>query len=370
MLVIVPTYKKMNCIDLSILSILHSRKPQDKYPCRIAVINNYPPHKEQVEEIVAQVKKDYSLQGWSIDIIYRTETIPAADNWYSAVLESSYPDEVVLFAGDNDIYLPNGIIDRYNAILESDSDMLISMSSNSLYYFESGEYVYFPKSELNGLYKEKEQKTEWVPVDYQDVYKYGTSFIGSLCYRNTDKLKEAIKLAFSWAVDQEDIIASHIRIMIPSYLPLAMLFVNGKVTAINKTCVLRGTDIDEFLKKPCGGSLWDTAILIACLYKVLNNSDLKCLPLDALREQVAECFNDSRWISYFNNGYSNSEVRTVYNNVNLPKMRFKNILPNIRKILGQILKLRGWRLARQVKNTVPCKDFLFGLPDAARINND
>lgn len=257
MLVIIPTYKRNECLPavLESLKLATSREIPDRV--RVAVINNHPPSADEVSGIVRVVSDDKRFE-WIT--IHRKVTLDPVDNWYSAVRDLALEDEVVLLHGDDDLFTPWSLDHRVIAI--GDTDFLLTKFLSRLYFGEGGRSVLFTgniPTEIKSVVPE-----QW---STKHLSEFEPSFLGNHCYRNTARFRLALELCTRVCDEQVWVDRRNRFLMFPYYLPFAVRMVGGSVRVLDDPCVIRGASLAEICSAPFGVSAWNTCFVDLCAYE-------------------------------------------------------------------------------------------------------
>ena len=283
MIVIIPTYKRLDRLKWTLLSLMRNRVRSNSESLRIGIANNHPPVKNQIELLVADVKKSHQKQNlWEWHIIHREKTVDAAENCLSAMKELTNDDEIVIVQGDDDLFTPWSIQSRIDAIEETNCDMLLTKSKYSLWYLNETGSIYFgdeiPSENSDAVPKELEWKeiNNWVPI-----------FLGNNAYRYSKKFQAAMDKVYSWINAQEWVDFNTRSMMWPFYLPNALKIEKGRIYGLDQFGTIRGNLLNERVKDPFEVS-FNTGLISLLAYGILHNSDLNCIEdLNQTRRELA-----------------------------------------------------------------------------------
>lgn len=342
MLIVIPTYRRNATLKWVLQSLVQCRTESIPEPIRVLVVNNYPPAREEITAIVADYSHEKRFE-W--DILYREKTLPPVESWYSAIRENALPDEVVLLHGDDDIFCPWSLEDRYKAICSLNADMLLSQSGGRIVFLPDQVSALFSASSLPK--RRADAKTAIVP--WSDIHGWGPIFIGNNCYRYTEKWKRALSVSFEWC-DQQDWLDWNTRtLMLPYYLAFAIKLLEGTVASLDQVCVIRGGDLVEIRNSGYGSPGWNSGFLAFCAYGVLT-SDPLAGHKDLEGARRAQMMMAARWLPtiYFDSRIPSDMRKETLSRIRLPHTKecvFQVVL-GLRLLLGEILNLRGlrWRL--------------------------
>lgn len=297
MLIVIPTYKRIDSLHWVLLSLLQADVPNIEEDLTICLVNNYPPFRQKIEALVSEIIAQHKhSQVWQWKFIHRDKTIPAIENWYSDISKIAKEGEVIFLHGDDDLFMPYGVSSRYEAIVSKSADMLLSQTDHGLVFMPDGNSIAFKnRNEMRLQLKTKHEVGE---IEWQDINSWGSAFIGNHCYRNTKNFREALDLCFKWC-DELDWLDWNTRtLMLPYYLPFALKFVCGNLVGLNQNCVIRGISLTEWLNAPFGVPGWNSGFLALTSYLVLSNKDLAANPhLESARASLAKMSSD--WLLTF-----------------------------------------------------------------------
>lgn len=296
MLVVIPTYKRLQSLRWTLLSLMQCEIPMvDSERLLICIANNSPDTLRKTHKIVDQVREDFKHLRWQWMFLDRRVTLPPIENWYSAISDLALNNEVVFLHGDDDLFLPWSLTSRFNAILEQDADLLLSKSIHGLIFLPDKKSVYMRSNFIDS--SNENRKSTY--LKWQEIASWGPAFIGNHCYRNTKKYKNAISLCYQWCDDLNWLEWDTRTLMIPYYLPFAIKFIEGKLACINASCVIRGSSLKEKLNSPFGVPGWNSGFLGLTAYLILNNKDLSAnIDLDETRIGLSE-FASSWYFTFF-----------------------------------------------------------------------
>jgi hypothetical protein len=266
MLIIVPSYKRSECLHWVLKSIYQCEVSEITEKKRIVVVNNHPPSREIVDRIVGAFACDTTI---ACHTLHRKETIAATDNWFSAVSEFAAEGETVVFLGDDDLMLPWGLQSRIREIKFHQADMLLSDFADRIYFFDKGRKYW-----MSGpMPSEANQATSACSWDFYPAKHPEASFIGNHCYRNTPGFRRGLELAFAWCDSQAWLDRKVRTSMLLFYLPYAITLAGGKVISLHAKCVLRGASADEAIQSTYseGGNV---IFFNLCAYDVFANRGL------------------------------------------------------------------------------------------------
>lgn len=265
MLILIPTYNRISMLRWVLKSVAQNNPCREKV--KVVVVNNHPPSKEVVERILEEFKDNENIE-WVL--LNRETSMTHVKNWYSAIDAKAAEDEAVLMLGDDDIMLQWGMHERFEAIVNSNADMLLTNYVDRLYYYKDSN-SYWLSCSFPQYSPSPAQACEWsfAPGEHPEA-----SFISNHTYRYTQKFKEGLRLAFQWCEHQSWLEERERMGMLPLYLPYAISLVGGKVVSLDKACVIRGAIVPDVYKEEYAGG-GSTGLLLLCAYDTFSNKSIE-----------------------------------------------------------------------------------------------
>lgn len=360
MLVVIPTYRRLDCLRWTLLSLMQAELPatrNERY--LVCIANNYPDSRDQTHVIIDEVRTQFTHLPWEWRFLDREETLPPVDNWYSAIQDIAQQDEVVFLQGDDDLFTPWSIVDRYIECLQSGADLLLTHSLSGLVYISSEE-CYFPEQ-----FPVRKACNGSRALGWEEIVDWGSAFIGNHCYRNSGTFRAGIERAFIWCEEQFWLDRSTRTLMLPYYLPYAITIMGGQVRGFDSECVIRGRDLEEILHAPFGVSGWNSGFLTLCAYGVLNNTDLATnAELKSARFTLAKMASEWFFTFFVDKRIQNDVAKQTLQRIPLPKsteLRFLQLM-SLRRVLVDRMGLTAWRLRRQApKKSIPVSELFLRL---------
>ena len=342
MLVVLPTYRRVEQLRWSVESVLRAQLPPGEIP-RLLVVSNSPDMHTRVADIVYSVARQCGQGPWEIELLRRPQTLPPAINWYSAIHEYARDGELVFLHGDDDIMLPWGLECRIKAMRASGADLLVTRMIEML-YFDGPDYCYGPNlpSVIN---------TRVCPLTWNEGSLEDSLFIGDNCYRYTSAMKNAIKMAFEWCDAQTFLDITTRTAMVSKYIPLACLHTNMLVYDMDAPCEVRGTGIQEYINSPCGSRDWNISFLHMVALDIITSPPLaQYQELDRRRKEF------SKWIaSHYGTIYIDKKVKKEARKILQRKLRGKIQASLFAKMLSFPHVLSEWFGLRKLVIMMKCK---------------
>lgn len=346
MIVLIPSYKRTEVLENVVKSVIKCDINGINERILILIVNNFPPNKEIVVEIV---KKLCIQDPFQSRIIHRTQTLPATESWFMALSSVAINDEVIVLLGDDDLLLPWGLKNRYNQINYNKADMLISDFYQRLYFFDNGNRCWLDNQD-DIFYNGEKVAVKWniYPSKHPEA-----SFISNHCYRYTDKFKDGLDLAIKWCKIQNWVPIEFATGNLPFYLAYALNSIGGNVISIHEKSVIRGSIAKEaFYQDYSDGG--NTSFYCLLIYNTFSNKTLhKDLNIYAeLRKKYKITFLSGIISIFFNKKIVNSVLfETIKKSeIKLEDFFDKIILNNVIVALKQISILRAYKLKKMSKN--------------------
>lgn len=253
MLIVIPTYRRTNCLHWVLQSLVQCEVESLRESVRVLVVNNYP---QAVEEVTSIFMRFSGIKGFSWKLKSRAVSLDPVENWYSAIRDEARDDEMVMLHGDDDLFLPWALVARHRLFHSSKADFLLTDSVGRAFFNSDGNRVWY-----TGGYILPAEDYRWTAWDRQAPNGPEPSFIGNHVYRANAFLWEGLQRALDACSSQVWSDKRNRELMLPYYLPFAVADVGGKVCQASLACVLRGASADEVLQAPFGVASWNTCYL-------------------------------------------------------------------------------------------------------------
>jgi hypothetical protein len=362
MLVVLPTYKRLECLGLSLQSVFENEPVPEAM--RLVIANNYPPHRAKVEEIVTSFTLHPNFEKWQIIFHHWPATVPAVDNWYGTIAHYAHHNEVVLLHGDDDLLTPWSLHHRCEALQTTEADLLLSGVSGSVTFLEGERLHYQGLTPLRG-------DGTTVPLTAEIFEPYGNVFIGSHTYRYTDTFKRATQLVKEWTDGQDWVDYDTRNLMFPYYLVLAVFELKGKIVGAKWHGCIRGTALHERLKARFNASYgwssgWISWLMAERLSSIQFSEDFTQVR-DHLAKQAAQWY----LTLWFDERVNTALLRRLRNMYKL-KLDWLDYLFSVRVMLAHWVGLKAFGLRRQIAGLISVysyADFMEGLLSGNIKNN-
>jgi hypothetical protein len=368
MIVLIPSYRRTDILPWVLQSVTRSDTAGIQERILILIVNNYPPNRAVVDQIVAH----YTFaEPFQCQVVHRERTLAAVDSWFLALAATAMEDEVVVLLGDDDLLLPWGLTSRHRAIVAAQADMLLSDFIQRIYFFRQGTRCWFA-----GQLPDKPRcNSPAVPWDYLPAPHPEASFISNHCYRYTAAFRRGLELARKWCDAQEWVPVEFGTANLPFYLAYALRASGARVFALRQTCVFRGSVAEEamFQDYSDGGN---TAFFSLCIYNTFSNPQLHddLSQFGALRSRYKNAFVQNALSILLNRKISKPVLWETMTRsmVTVSDFFARKALLNVLGFLKQIPGLRGFRLRRKLADPglMTTKEFLerLGEQRTARIS--
>ncbi|MBS1556955.1 MAG: hypothetical protein JSU09_18700 [Bacteroidetes bacterium] len=343
MLVVLPTYKRLECLGLSLQSVFENEPVAEAM--RLVIANNYPPHRAKVEEIVTSFNLHPNYEKWHVVFHHWPATVPAVDNWYGTIAQYAGEGEVVLLHGDDDLLTPWSLHHRCEALQTTKSDLLLSGVSGSVTFLDGEKLHYQGVTPLRG-------DGTTVPLTAEIFESYGNVFIGSHTYRYTDTFKRATQLVKEWTDGQDWVDYDTRNLMFPYYLVLAVFELKGKMVGAKWHGCIRGTALSERLNARFNASYgWSTGWLLWLMVERLKAISFRNMNVTAVSQSISR--QAAQWYVtlWFDNRVNKKLLRRLRQTCPL-EVKFSDLLFAARVMLAQWLGLKALALRRQISGGI------------------
>jgi hypothetical protein len=356
MLIVIPTYKRNHCLKWVLQSLVQCKTDNIFEPVRVLVVNNYPPAREQIKNIVASFVHE---KRFSWDVLCREKTLSAVENWYSAISDRALEGEVVFLNSDDDLFYPWSLEYRFEAITNFEADLLLAQIDGYLYFSKQATMVYQPLAFPN-----VDNVTASL-LGYGQIYSYSPQAVSNHCYRNTNQFRAGLTKAMAWCQAQDWLDFNNQTQFITLYLPYAILLNGGKVAGLNKKCIILAKDIEEMRESKYGIPIANHGFMHLCALGVLNNEELGPLrELDLIRKDYSDEFLNWFLTCLFDKRVGMRKAISTLKKVGFPLRHFfsPRVLCGFDLIFRDLLGLNVFRLKKKcILGSVPAEKFLESL---------
>jgi hypothetical protein len=238
MIIFIPTNKRTETLPFALKSILNSHHSIISERILILVRNNYLPDKEKIDEIISSLKFDNKIY---CKVVHAQKESVSFFEWYDVIFEFARENEGVMILGDDDLLMPFGIENRYKEINRLQGDLLITLHSSRLVFFNQGNYCW-PNFTKKKWKKNLQCENKFYLKNLMDA-----SFISNHFFRNTDGFHKGLKLVKKWCDNQTWAPIATVTALICFYLIYAIKEKGGKVLFLPEHSVIRGQVFQESL---------------------------------------------------------------------------------------------------------------------------
>lgn len=357
MLVVIPTYKRLNTLPWVIKSLLNCTIPKLEEKPRLAIVNNFPSNVAELDHLINKIRVDYkNSEKWEWIKIDRKESLNPIDNWYNAIFELASDNEIVFLHGDDDLFLKDSIEKRYEVFNHQDYNLLLSKAFGGFTFFEDNNAHIVGDHTSLGL---DESISE---ITFSNFKNFAPVFIGNNTYKNNLNFRDIYNEAQKLLLNKQGWIPYNMRtLMMPYYLPLMYLQNNLSVGGLNKICVIRGTSLKDKLNAPFGVPGWNSGFLGLLAYDLLNNEPFrKIASLEHNRKEQLRMAK-SWYLTFFMDKRIPKELRiTALKNISID-VSFKDLKTSFLMLIKELfglsnLKIRYDKLRK--KNLVNLNEFI------------
>lgn len=330
---------------------------------RLVLVNNQPANAAIFDDILAAAIGKYrsALSEWQIEIVHREKTLPPIENWYTAVNDYAIEGEVVLLHGDDDVFLPWSLVDRYDVLQSTGADILLTRSQSNLYYVTdaSSQKIFcasVPKRCASG---------KALPLTFEALNTWDSSFIGCAAFRYGDGYRASLNQVYLWTDSQDWVDVTNRRLMTPLYLPFGALHVGAKVVGIEQVCVLRGLDIQEYSRSLISSSGWNSGYLMLLAYGIFCHPELRSNnQLDIVRLRFLENFSTWIFVCLCDSKLTNRQLFETMRqyDITLPVMLRSNLLKSLKLFVQSLFSFRAQKIKRRAnREAVSVEEFIQNL---------
>lgn len=268
MLVVIPTFRRNECLRWVLESLAHCTTTGVAEPVRVLVVANHPPAANEVEAIA---RPFFGRGGFEWRLLKRERTLDPVDNWYSAIREHARDGEIVLLHGDDDLFFPWSLEARWKMLQEAGADFLLTPFVSRVFFDKGGETAYF-----SGKLPSAPKTLAWQPWDYAAENAPEPSFIGAHAYRYGARLEAALRATLEACHTQTWVNRRNQELMLPFYLPFFLKRQDGGIIMSDLPCVLRGATISEICSSPFGVPSWNTCFVSLLALSMIKSGRLGC----------------------------------------------------------------------------------------------
>lgn len=338
MLVIIPTYKRLDQLKWTLTSLIKNKTDKIDDNLRVLILNNSLNHRSNVEDIVNTVKlsnKSDSLK-WEWLTVHRPITLDPVDNWYDGLLDYALENEIVFFLGDDDLLISDSLEIRYNLISKNDGDFLFSKFRAGVFYIDPDHAIYFNNKAATS--------TKFLSIlNFHNLLNYQPIFLTNHCFKYTKELKDSICKVRMWKNEYPEYLSRDIDLFVPLFLPLVLISEKFKILGLDYYTSYRGVDFKEIRRSRYSVRSWNPGYISFLAYNVIKDNLLSDIEnYKAISTSLLSCYSDYYFTYLFDNRVPKEYRRTL-----IMSMRLGNpfrMLKSFRILFTDFLNLNGFRL--------------------------
>lgn len=346
MLVILPSFKRIDPVYWVIHTILDSELPELENRPRLLLINNYPPNTTEFNKLVAKIKtENVKSTNWDIIVLHRKTILPPVENWYSAVFEFAENKEVVFFVGDDDPLYKKSLLNRYNHLVDNKADFILGRIHHGLTFFNNCKYIAIDEDTNN-------YSNKIIDVSAHEMWDWTAIHLSNHCFIYNTVFKKSYEMAIKWCDSQTYASINDRRMFITFYIPLAICFNNGKVIGYDGIVLYRGKSFEDIRVSKYGIASWN----IGYISKIAELTIESNPDLHNNQRKLASHLNDlfEKWYIpiLFDNRISKTDLSTIkkISNFNALNISLKNLVYGCTILIKDLMGMNGARLYFEARN--------------------
>ena len=143
LLILIPTFQRLTTLYWSLDSVLKQTLPNDNFYSKILILNNdTSDNYNDVSKVVRSVLKNNPAHNFDlVDIKQGDNSVTPIKNIYGAIKENTINGDIAIIHCDDDIMLPNTLLNRYLVAKTSDFEIIVSKFLESAYFFVKDENI-------------------------------------------------------------------------------------------------------------------------------------------------------------------------------------------------------------------------------------
>jgi hypothetical protein len=288
--IFIPTYKRPKTLYWSIESVLMQDFKNQIFKKNIIIINNDESTIDEIRKVVNLViKNNPNHQFNNIELIQGNKNLVDKNLLliYELMFSKSEINDISIVHCDDDIMLPNTLLNRYLNSKDSQLNVFIEKFIEPAYFFQNDDHIYFHK------FNYKKSNNLFNKAVYNDLVLYSIPFYSVYTYKITPEFKNIYHKAIEWA-DQINLKQKIKYPFVPFFIGLSAYFHNQLATADNNI-VIRGTLFNKnMIRYPRVETEYaNTGIILLTGLFVLKNKDLeKIIDFDILRDSFKQACNE------------------------------------------------------------------------------
>jgi hypothetical protein len=308
MLLLLPTYKRIDSLLLVIDSILKAELPDlpNNEKPRLIVLNNFPSNIQIINSYIEKIKVSIEASSnWEISVVNRLLTLPPVENWYSAVFENAKVDEIIFFVGDDDPIIKDSLKKRYEIIKNHDANFIFGRLVHGLIFSDNCSKYYFNS-------KQEDYTYEINDLDLSDLWKWNSIHLSNHCFKFDSVFINSYLNALSWCEKQTVGELEDKKLFITYYLAISVKLNKGKILGFDSPVIYRGTSLDELRYSKFSIRSWNLGYVAGLAFNLLNNNELKSLKaLDETRKHLFEVYNKYYYAIKFDSRISTNDKKKL-----------------------------------------------------------
>lgn len=363
MLVVVPSYQRLQLLRWSLISVIRAGRDVTGSK-RLVLVSNHPPSNEATRDLLADiVGSEKDAQAWETVFVGRKQSMDPVDGWYGAIMDHAREEEVVFLHGDDDLIMPGGLACREAALNAIDAPLLISAHRGPLVFL--GNESCFPPD-----LPSPPPPPSPVSLKFGDPMLGYAPFIGNLAYRFGPEFRKILETCSTECDLQSWLPRKERTLMLPYYLPMVALRDGMRVTGLDHSCVIRGNGYEELVRSPYQVPGWNNGFLYGITLDFLSTG--KCLDCPGLEgdRQLYSALTAYGYYSVLEDSRIPSEIKREWIGRTRPRIgefrgkRLRGLWPVVGKLTG--LTRARLRASFGIRSAVPVRqgllDRMFGDP--------
>jgi hypothetical protein len=348
MLLLLPTYKRIDSLILVINSIYNAELPilENNQKPRLIVLNNYPLNSKILNSQIEKIKfSKESSKKWETIIINRPVTLPPVENWYSAVFDNAEKDEIVFFVGDDDPITKDSLIKRYEILKENNATLILGRLVHGLIFSDNCKKYFF--STINEKYDYKINK-----LRISDLWDWNSVHLSNHCFRFNKVFINSYSNAICWCKEQTIGDLDQRKLFITFYLTIAIHLNDGLILGYDSPVIFRGTSLEELRFSRYTVRSWNLGYISGLAYDLLNNNSLKSISgLREVRGHLLEVYYKYYVALFFDKNITKKARKTLDSAISV-KNNFKlsHLLFSVKIVFKYHFRLQA--LGLSVKNLI------------------
>jgi len=233
LLILIPTFQRLTTLYWSLDSVLKQNLPKTDLFSKIIILNNDTSYNfEEVSKVVMSVVRDNPTHNFNL-IKQGDNSLSPIKNIYGTIKENTKNDDVAIIHCDDDIMLPNTLLNRYLTAKTSDFDIIVSKFLESAYFFENDENIYL---NLKNIRNPEIINLNKAIAD--DLINYSIPFLSIYTYKTSEIFWEIYEQAIFWS-DEMPYEPKIKYPFVPFFIGLSA-YNKNKLATYNTDVVIRG----------------------------------------------------------------------------------------------------------------------------------